>query len=148
MATAQELAAELYRLRSQIATLQREAGEVEAALVAEMTEKQLEIPGLGVFERRRKTDRKAWQHEDIRSALLVKLREGEIEPARYADLVNGEIIEEDETELAFRVLTECANPSWRVTALKRYDIDPDDFCEVTPGGYSIQFHGELEGAAV
>jgi hypothetical protein len=42
------------------------------------------------------------------------------------------------------VVFECARPEWRVTALRSYDINPDEYAEVTRGGYSVQFHGDLE----
>jgi hypothetical protein len=50
MATATELAAELHSIRSEIAALKLREQDVEDRLAAEMPEKRLEVPGLGVFD--------------------------------------------------------------------------------------------------
>lgn len=101
-----------------------------------------QVEGVGVFERRRKADRKAWDHDGLRSALLRQLRT--LEPQKTMDPATGEITFEDPTEQALRVIFECARPEWRVTSLRSYDIDAKEFCETTYGGFSIQIHGELE----
>lgn len=141
MATAQELATELFQLRSQIEVFKRKADEVEAELLAEMPEKKLEVPGIGVFESRKATDRKQWQHAELQSTLIAKIRSGE---ARTVDPETGEIVEEDDVALTARVFTATANPSWRVTALKALDINPDEYCFATPGKWSVQFYGQLD----
>jgi hypothetical protein len=142
MATAPEIATELHTVRSQIAALRLREGELVDRLSAEMTEDRLEIPELGVFERRRKADRKAWDHEGVQSALMRKVRA--MEPEKSVDLGTGEVTQEDPTEQAFRVIFECARPDWRIRSLRTYDIDASEYCETTYGGYSIQFTGELE----
>ena len=141
MATATEIAQELYAIRSQIAALRLREGELVDRLAAEMETDKLEVEGIGVFERRRKADRKQWKHDELRSELMRAVRDGR---AKRVDNETGEIIDEDPTEQAFRVVFECARPEWRVTALRSYDINPDEYAEVTRGGYSVQFHGDLE----
>jgi hypothetical protein len=64
--------------------------------------------------------------------------------AKRVDATTGEIIDEDSTEQAFRVIFDCAGPEWRVRPLKALQIDPDEFAQVTYGGFSIQIHSELE----
>ena len=142
MATAPEIATELYAIRSQIAALKLREGELADRLAAEMETDRLEVEGIGVFERRRKADRKAWDHEAVRSALLRRVRT--MEPEKSVDLATGEVTLEDPTEQAFRVIFDCARPDWRVRSLRSYDISADEFCQTTYGGYSIQLHGELE----
>jgi hypothetical protein len=141
MATATEIAQELYAIRSQIASLRLREGELVDRLAAEMTEDRLELEGVGVFERRRKADRKQWNHDELRSELMRAVREGR---AKRVDAETGEIIDEDPTEQAFRVIFDCARPEWRVRPLKALQIDPNEYAQVTYGGYSIQIHGELE----
>jgi hypothetical protein len=142
MATAQEIATELYAVRSEIAALRLRDSDLVDRLSAEMETDRLEVEGVGVFERRRKADRKAWDHEAVQSALLRKVRT--MEPGKSVDLATGEVTQEDPTEQAFRVIFECARPEWRVRSLRSYDISADEFCQTTYGGYSIQFTGELE----
>jgi hypothetical protein len=141
MATSTEIATELYAIRSQIASLKLREGELVDRLAAEMTEDRLELEGVGVFERRRKADRKSWNHDELRSELMRAVRDGR---AKRIDSETGEIIDEDPTEQAFRVIFDCARPEWRVRPLKALQIDPDEYAQVTYGGYSIQIHGELE----
>jgi hypothetical protein len=141
MATATEIASELYAVRSQIAGLRLREGELADRLAAEMTEDRLELEGVGVFERRRKADGKQWNHDELKSELLRAVRDGR---AKRVDQGTGEILDEDPTEQAFRVIFDCARPEWRVRPLKALQIDPDEFCATTYGGYSIQLHGELE----
>ena len=142
MATATEIATELYAVRSEIAALRLREGDLVDRLAAEMETDRLELEGIGVFERRRKADRKSWDHESLRSELLRKVRT--LEPQKTMDLATGEIIFEDATEQAFRVIFDCARPEWRVRPLRVLDIDPDEYAQTTYGGYSIQIHGELE----
>lgn len=141
MATAPEIAQELYAIRSQISSLKLREGELVDRLAAEMTEDRLELEGVGVFERRRKADRKQWNHDELRSELMRAVRDGR---AKRVDSETGEILDEDPTQQAFRVIFDCARPDWRVRPLRALDIDPDEYCQSTYGGYSIQLHGALE----
>jgi hypothetical protein len=128
MATSTEIATELYAIRSQIASLKLREGELVDRLAAEMTEDRLELEGVGVFERRRKADRKSWNHDELRSELMRAVRDGR---AKRIDSETGEIIDEDPTEQAFRVIFDCARPEWRVRPLKALQIDPDEYAQVT-----------------
>lgn len=140
--TVQELASSLFITRSKIEELKRDAAVLEERLIAEMPDKKLELFPIGVFERKEKKDRKQWRHAEVQSALIAKIRSGE---ARQVDDETGEIVEEDDVALTARVFTATANPSWRVTALKEMDIDPDEFCSVTSAGFSIVIHDAIEG---
>jgi hypothetical protein len=141
MATATEIATELYAVRSQIAALRLREGDLADRLSAEMESDKLEVEGIGVFERRRKADRKSWNHDELRSELMRAVRDGR---AKRVDQETGEILDEDPTEQAFRVIFDCARPEWRVRPLKALQIDPDEYAQVTYGGFSIQIHGELD----
>ena len=141
MATATEFASELHAVRSEIANLRLREGELVDRLAAEMETDKLELEGVGVFERRRKADRKQWQHDELKSELIRAVRDGR---AKRVDAATGEIIDEDPTEQAFRVIFDCARPEWRVRPLRAFDIDPDEYAQTTYGGYSVQIHGELD----
>src|SRR5215217_8280755 len=132
MATATEIATELFATRSQIAALKLREGELADRLAAEMPTDRLEVQGIGVFERRRKADRKQWKHDELRSELIRAVRDGR---AKNVDPETGEIIEEDPTEQAFRVIFDCARPEWRIRPLRQLSIDPDEYAAVTYGGY-------------
>lgn len=145
MADAIALAEELFNLRSQIEGLKVQADEVETQLLAEMSKGGiLEVPGIGVFQARKRKDRKAWRHQEIQSALIARIRSGE---CRLADPETGEL--EDDIAMTARAFIATANPAWRTTVLPAWNIDADEFCEVLPGPWTIQLHGELQkGEAV
>jgi hypothetical protein len=135
MATATELATELYAIRSEIAALKLREQDVEDRLAAEMPEKRLEVPEIGVFERRTASSRKQWQHDDLRREVV-----------KHAERIvteDGEI--ESEAEAQIRTLFDCMAPSyWRVGALRTLGIDAGEYCETTWGRQTVQFIGELE----
>jgi hypothetical protein len=145
MATATETAIELHKVRSEIAALKFKEAELADNLASEMTEDKLEVAGVGVFERRRQTSRKSWDHQGVFVDLQKKARDGEL---RKVDEATGEVVPEDPIELAFRVVREAANPSWRVTYLRSAGLNPDEYCSTTYGGYSIQIHGDLDREVV
>lgn len=99
---------------------------VEQVLVDVMPDKRLELPGLPVLERRRGTDRKAWQYEDVIAA-LTRLAEGDL--AALLDHL-----------LACAPIT--PSMQWRVGELRARGIEPDEFCTTKPGRVSIQVHEE------
>jgi hypothetical protein len=135
MATATELATELHSIRSQIANLKLREQDVEDRLAAEMEDKRLEVPSLGVFERHTSSSRKQWQHDDLRREVV-----------KHAERIvteDGEI--ESEAEAHVRTLFDCMAPSyWRVGALRGLGIDASEYCETTWGRQTVQFIGELE----
>ncbi len=138
MATAIEIAQQLNTVREKIKALRAQEAELEESLAAEMPEKLLQVPGVGVFERNKKDDRKAWDHEGVFSSLLAKIRAGEVKRATLEITEDGEMVEEDDVALTYRVLSSCARPEWRVTDLRAYGIQPDEFCVKTPAGYSVK----------
>lgn len=113
----------LTKANQQLATIRT---LVEAALVDVMPDKRIELDGLPPLERRQGTDRKGWDYEAVVSAL-----------AREAQ---GDLM------ALLEAIKECApmTPSmqWRVGALRKHGLDPDEFCTTSPGRQSIQIHEE------
>ena len=73
-------------------------------------------------ERRMSTDRRNWQHEELAKEVL-KREWGNI----------------DHPQDVARILQEYVGWSyWRVTKLREKDIDPDEYCETTPGRATVQ----------
>lgn len=131
------MAIQLLALTDQIAELQDQKRQLEQNLAAEMSAKRLQVSGVGVFERHKKSARKTWDHDGVFSTLLRQH-----EPRRYADAGTSELLESDPFLEGFNLLRECMSPSWRVTALRNHDIDPDEFAETTyDGTWSISFTG-------
>lgn len=135
------LAAGLAAVRKITGDLRDLAAGIETDVAALMPDKQVEIPGVGVIERRKGTDRRKWQSEDLlRTLIRDELDDGTGElpsPAETLDRVLG-------------VVTACmpvtGSLGWRVTALRERGIDPDEWAECTPGRVSVQIHDDLKGA--
>ncbi len=58
---------------------------------------------------------------------------------RKLDELTGEY--DSEGAAVARVLEQCARPSWRLTPLRELGLDPDEWCEVEPDGWSIKLPG-------
>lgn len=139
-----ELATQLAEVRDKIKVLKYLEDQLVTTLAEEMEFDALIVDGVGVFERRMSRPRKAWDHELIRYDLMRKLPE----VPRLMQPGTGEV--ESDVETFGRVLFECARPEWRILGLKKYDLDPDDYSETTPGRYNIQItqvHGQPKAVA-
>lgn len=126
-------------LRRDLATLERRAEELCADA---MDTKVMEVEGLGAIERTRATVRREWKSDD-----LVK----EIVTVSLIDQETAEI-PSSPVEAVARVVTaiqECApltsSTGWRIRALEKWGISPEDFCCETPGKVSIRIHQPGEG---
>jgi hypothetical protein len=124
-----------------IRELRRQLGDLERAVEADIAElmdgKTETIDGLGTLERRRGTDRKAWQSDDLLKVIVRQAvdPEGTGEVAGTPIEVLGRVLE---------AITACVpvTPSlgWRVTALRSHGVDPDEWCETKPGRTAVQIH--------
>lgn len=99
-----------------------------------MVSDRVAVEGRWVAERRRGRDRSAWKNEDLTHEVVKRAI---IEAS--VDRETGEIIEPNATTWAVRdALVATARPSWRVTALRELDIDPDEFCTSVKGRSTLQ----------
>lgn len=109
---------------------------LEDELVKAMPGKDAEVPGVGMITLRTGTSRKAWDKDGLVDRLVAKIGD---EPAFFVDEETGEFLTPSET--ARQVIAgfmRAATPSWKVTGLREFRIDPDEFCETTWGRKSIQ----------
>lgn len=96
-------------------------------LVAEkMGERQVVVDGVGTFVRHVKKDRTRWDKDDLLRAVL---------DSRIVDETTGEIADPTPLDKVLHVWNLGAP---RTTALKARGIDPDEFCHVERGGYTIE----------
>lgn len=81
----------------------------------------VEFPGLGTVEVRRAKNRRAWDHQMIRTDWLN----------RYLQSRDGEI--GDPFEFIEDFLKVASVGSWKVTGLRAFEMDADDYCDSQPG---------------
>lgn len=107
---------------------------IEDLLTDVMFEDTMEVPGLGVVQRRQGKDRKGWDSEGLLSTVIRR----SLDPEQTGELPDlPEAVERIRIGvLAAAPLT--ASTGWRVTALKALDLDPDEWCTTSPGRASVQ----------
>lgn len=139
------LAMLLAMIRRAIRQLQDAAVFVEDELVKVMPGKTREVVGLGVIEMHTGAVRKGWDKEGLTQALIHVLAH------ELPDLINPETGEQinlvQMVERLVTMFTDAATPSWKVTGLRKYGIDPEDYCETSWGRKTIQtptLQGKLE----
>jgi len=131
------LLADLREQRKQLAEME---AYVEAAAVKRLKYGQQQV-GEFIAEVKGGKDRKSWQHDDLAWAvcrpIAVNENTGEVvtEIAEIIDQVRSRLLN-------------CAQVSgWRVTQLRPLGIDPERYCESTPGRKTVQVTPAIEGPA-
>lgn len=85
-----------------------------------------EVDGIGVVQVRRGSNRKAWQHDDLAKQVI---------DTHLTD-TDGEI--PTPWEVRDWLLEALAPSYWRAGVLKSLGIQPDEYCETTPGRHTVQ----------
>ena len=107
------------------------ASTLEQELLTVAGTKTWIVDGLGEVQIRRSMKRTDWDsHGLIKKLTAIASDERELDEA------TGEY--EREGDAVARVLEECARPSWRVTALRKYGLHVDEWCHEEPDKYTIQ----------
>lgn len=99
---------------------------VRNAATAAMSEPVVTVDGVGTFTRHGRRDRKTWDTQALLSAVL---------DSRLVDTSTGEV--QDESPLDKVLATWNLGPP-RVKHLRERGIDPDEFCESTWGGWTLE----------
>lgn len=118
----QESRARLAELNEAAAEERKRRNECEAALADAMQEQRIEVAGV-FFEKGWDNQRTDWKHEELMRDLRVQARA----VPRLVDPTTGEI--ESEWEAAFRVVGDCMSPNWKLTGLKEYGINGNEYCK-------------------
>lgn len=105
---------------------------LESRVAAAMERPFVTIEGLGTLERKKSKDRKAWDHKRVAAKLL------EVAKAERIDGLTGEVLA-SEGEAAMLTFLACAGVAyWKTTELRGRGIDPDDYCESSPGRETVR----------
>lgn len=104
-------------------------------ITAQMGEREITLDGIGVITCRRATTRRKWDHDELWRRVTSLAVE---QPGVLCD-EDGEILPPAViAQQVAQVLRECATPSWKVTGLRAIGIDPGEWCEESPGDWSVQ----------
>jgi hypothetical protein len=106
--------------------LQQIRSQVTQGVAGLMSDRQVVVEGVGTFVRHVKKDRTQWDKDALLRAVLDTL---------VVDKTTGDILDPNPIDKVLRVWNLGAP---RTTALKERGIDPDEFCHVERGGYTIE----------
>ena len=126
------LLAALQDIRIRKAELQDEERELVHEIFELMPKKEMDFGGIGRVTRAKSNNRK-WDHDSLIPVIVARALDD-----RKIDKETGEVFEREASAVA-RVMAACAGIGyWRLTALKEYGIDPDEYYETTSSRTSIR----------
>lgn len=99
--------------------------DVEQQLLGTMGDRRVEVPGLGVVEAHRRTRRTGWDHDALAADVIDVLVTDAGE-----DLAPLEVARELQAAISFG--------AGKVTRLRALGLAPDEYCQETPDGWSVQ----------
>jgi len=119
-------------------TLQGVERDAEAALGKAMLGDQAMSPTLRV-ERRRTADRTAWDHEGWQRDVRAKaLQAAHLKGAQGVLTADGEVLPASVLHDLLRTVEAAHGAAApKVTALRSLGLDPQDYCETSPGGIKV-----------
>lgn len=131
------LAIGLAQLEPILRDLRDLARAIEDDVARLMPAKTVEVPGLGMVERRRGTDRKSWDWEGLLPTLIRLV----VDPDGTGEMPDaGEVVSRMRA-LISEVIGVTPSKGPRVRQLRELGLDPDEWCESSPGRVSVQIHG-------
>lgn len=119
--------------------------DTEAALGKAMLSDQALSPTLRV-ERRRTADRKAWDHETWQRDVRTKaLQAAHLKNAQGVITADGEVLPGTVLHDLLRTVESAhGSAAPKVTALRALGLDPQDYCETSPGGVKVTVYRMAE----
>lgn len=133
-ATADDLARLLVAIRDARAALASFADDVSRDLLVLMGDKKMVVEGVGEVEAVKSTKRTKWENGTLARKVIALAYD-----ERQFDEQTGEY--EEAGAAVARVLLECARPSWRLGPLRARGIDPDEYCTVDEGVFTVRLPG-------
>jgi hypothetical protein len=111
------------------------AKSIQHDIVQTMGDREVVLDGIGTIVCRRSTTRRKWDHDELWRRVTALAVE---QPGVLCD-ADGEILPPAViAQQVAAVLRTCASPSWKVTGLRELGLDPGEWCEETPGDWTIQ----------
>ena len=124
---------ELTMVKEELGLLNAKKRELTEEIAKEMPERKMEIGDHGVIERSYASNKK-WDSDSLIPVLVARALDD-----RIVDKSTGEI--EREATAVARVLKSCAGIGyWRMTELKEYGVEPDEYYETSSKRASLRFY--------
>lgn len=126
----------LQALRRAQAQMRWAEEELEDEIVKVMPRKDMVIDGVGAATLRTATARKQWDKDGLVAVLVARIAD---DPEILVEVDTGEMLTpHEQAERIIGLFLEAATPSWKTTGLRRFKIDPDEWCETTYGRKTVQ----------
>jgi hypothetical protein len=136
------LARGLVQLKTLLGDLRQLSQAVEDDVARLMPAKRVEVEGVGAIEKRKGTDRKSWQWDDL-LPVLVRLY---LDPELTGELPSSSEAVERMRALITEVIGVTPSKGPRLTPLRAAGIDPDEYAETSPGRTTVQIHDDLRAS--
>lgn len=129
----------LYAVQQARITLQQVERDVETACAQAMLGDLAETPTLRV-ERHRTQDRKTWAHDEWQRDVRAKaLQATGLKGAQGVVTADGEVASADSLYALLQLVQGAhGSTSPRLTNLRSLGLDPDDYCERSPGRWAVK----------
>lgn len=123
-----DLALALAEVRTAKAELDMVERDIQGAVVRSMGDRwELTVEGFGGIKVHGGKKRSKWLHDDLWPLTLQRARTAE------------SLAPEKDDERLLLIVRSAVQPAyWRSTELKRWGVDPDEFCEVTWGRKTVE----------
>lgn len=126
----------LQSIRRAMAQLRWAADELEDEIVKAIPAKEMVVAGVGAITLRTGTKRTGWDKEGLVNVLTARIAD---DPAILCEVETGEMLTpSQQVERILSRFLEAATPSWKVTGLRAFKIDPDEYCSTTYGRKTVQ----------
>lgn len=126
----------LQDLRRAQAQLRWAADELEDEIVKAMPHKEMVVAGVGAITLRTGTKRTQWDKDGLVGVLTARIAD---DPEILCEVETGEML--TPSQQVSRILSrflEAATPSWKITGLRAFRVDPDEYCSTAYGRKTIQ----------
>ena len=126
------LLAELQDIRARKEALREDELDCVESIYRLLPKREMDFGGIGRVTCTKSLNRR-WDHDSLIPVIVARALDD-----RKIDKETGEVFEREASAVA-RVMAECAGIGyWRLTALKQYGIDPDEYAETTSTRPSVR----------
>lgn len=126
----------LQDLRRAQVQLRWAADELEDEIVKAMPHKEMVVASVGAVTLRTGTKRTQWDKDGLVGVLVARIAD---DPEILCEVETGEMLTpSQQVERILDRFLEAATPSWKITGLRKFRVDPDEYCTTAYGRKTVQ----------